>query len=146
MNLNQTNFVFITISRDFRTAVAIMVNDFEINKIFIKKRRSRSFKSTSRPLSPKGDSEGIGLDDNYQGLNKVTAERLPVSDSTQHENDAETNRYSSRTNKLPKLFKPTNGDSRKQLSQRIALKRDNLDGDDFERGRSKDVVLAIEAT
>ena len=46
MNLNQTIFVFIAISRDFWAAVAIMVNDFEINKIFGKKRRNRSFKNT----------------------------------------------------------------------------------------------------
>ena len=85
MNLNQTIFVFIAISRDFWAAVAIMVNDFEINKIFGKKRRNRSFKNTSRPLSPKGDREGIGLNNNYHRFNKVTGERLPVNDSTQYE-------------------------------------------------------------
>ena len=92
-----------------------MVNDFEINKIFIKKRRKRSFKNTSRPLSPKGDSEGIVLNYNYQSLSKMTGERLPVNDSITQEHGRKSSRYSSPNNELPKSLKPANGDSRKQL-------------------------------
>lgn len=115
-----------------------MVNDFEINKIFIIKRRKRSFKNTSRPLSPKGDSEGIVLSYNYQSLNKMTGERVPVNDSTTQEHGRKSSRYSSPTNELPKSLKPANGESRKQLSQRIASNIDNLAGDDFEQRRSNE--------
>ena len=123
----------------FWTAVARMGYDSDIGKIFIKKKRSRSYKNTSRPPSPKVDSEGINLNNNYQGLNNVTGERLSVNESTKHQKSGKTSRYSSRTKNLPKLYKPANGDSRKLLSQeQIASSVNNLDDDKLKRRRCKE--------
>ena len=106
--------------------------DSKINKIFIKKKKSRSYKNTSRTLSPNGDSEGISL-------NNVTSEGLPVNEGTQHQHDCKTSFYPHHTKKLPKLFKPANGDSRKLLSlKRIASSMNNFDHDEPERRRSKE--------
>ena len=123
----------------FWTAVAIMGYDSNIGKIFIKKKRSRSYENTSRPPSPKTDSDGISLNDNYQGLNNVTGERLPVNESTKHQKGGKTSRCASGTNKLPKLYKAANGGSRKLLSQeQIASSVNNLKNDNPKRRRSKE--------
>ena len=111
--------------------------DSEIDKIFIKKKKSRGYKKTSLPPSPNGDSKGISLN-NYQGLNNVTGEGLSANEGTQHQHDSKTNFYSPHTNKLPKLFKPANGESRKLLPpKRTASSMNNLDDDEPERRRSK---------
>ena len=105
----------------------------------MKKKRNRSCKNTSRPPSPKADSEGISLNGNYQGLNNVTGERLPVNKSIKHQKGGKTSRCSSRTNKLPKLYKAANGGSRKLLSQeQIASSVNNLENDNPNRRRSKE--------
>ena len=113
--------------------------DSNIGKIFMKKKRNRSCKNTSRPPSPKADSEGISLNDNYQGLNNVTGERLPVNESIKHQKGGKTSRYSSGTNKLPKLYKAATGGSRRLLSQeQIASSVNNLENDNPKRRRSKE--------
>ena len=113
--------------------------DSNIGKIFMKKKRNRSCKNTSRPPSPKADSEEISLNGNYQGLNNVTGERLPVNKSIKHQKGGKTSRCSSRTNKLPKLYKAANGGSRKLLSQeQIASSVNNLENDNPNRRRSKE--------
>ena len=112
--------------------------DSEIDKIFFKKKKNRSYKNTSRPLSPNGDSEGISLN-HYQSLNNMTGEGLPVIEGTQNQHGGKTCFYSPHTNKLPKLLKPANCGSRKLLSQKqIASSMNNLDDDEPERRISKE--------
>ena len=72
-------------------------------------------------------------------MNNVTGERLPVNESTKHQKGGKTSRCSSPTNKLPKLYKLENGDSKKLLSQeKIASNVNKLDDDNPKRRRSKE--------
>ena len=72
-------------------------------------------------------------------MNNVTGERLPVNKSIKHQKGGKTSRCSSRTKKLPKLYKTANGGSRKLLSQeQIASSVNNLENDNPNRRRSKE--------
>lgn len=67
-----------------------MAHNSETDKIFIKKKRNRSYKNSSRPLSPKGHSEGVSLTGSYQDLDDMAGEKLPVNISTKLKYSAQT--------------------------------------------------------